>query len=323
MCHTCVEQEKTQGRSLRTDSNRDYNHEIFADTKIDFIDFRSVNICNFKCRSCFPQFSHGIAQEVNHYPELKKFFPMAPNSKIASVTDHNVDWIKSNLHNLKRVMFTGGEPTVIPGVRELIQEIKQHHNHVMVMLTSNAGFQDDFWFEITEQLPNLHWTVSIDAVNESAEIVRHGSRWSVIENNVRWLATHANSLDINSVVSNLSVFGLRPLLEFGHEMQQLSRTSLGRHGDLGCRHQFFVCQRPYWLTADNWPDDLRPSLIEYLESCLDVPLDPEQKNMVIGLIQTLNISSFDPVLWEHTQSYNQTLNLIRKEDHTTLYRPQL
>jgi organic radical activating enzyme len=323
MCHTCVEQEKTQGRSLRTDSNRDYNHEIFADTKIDFIDFRSVNICNFKCRSCFPQFSHGIAQEVNHYPELKKFFPMAPNSKIASVTDHNVDWIKSNLHNLKRVMFTGGEPTVIPGVRELIQEIKQHHNHVMIMLTSNAGFQDDFWFEITEQLPNLHWTVSIDAVNESAEIVRHGSRWSVIENNVRWLATHANSLDINSVVSNLSVFGLRPLLEFGHEMQQLSRTSLGRHGDLGCRHQFFVCQRPYWLTADNWPDDLRPSLIEYLESCLDVPLDPEQKNMVIGLIQTLNISSFDPVLWEHTQSYNQTLNLIRKEDHTTLYRPQL
>jgi hypothetical protein len=187
------------------------------------------------------------------------------------------------------------------------------------MITSNASFQDDFWFEITEQLPNLHWTVSIDAVGPAAEIVRHGSDWPVIERNVAWLAQHANSLDINSVVSNLTVFGLGPLLEFGRRMQQLSITPIGRHGDLGCRHQFFVCQRPYWLSADNLSEDLQAEAVKYLESCHLLDLDDEQRNMLTGLITQIKTARFDSKLWECSQGYNKILNQIRNENHLTLY----
>jgi len=170
-CNTCIQSEQQYGTSLRTDSNRDYNNQIFDQHKIDFIDFRSINICNFKCRSCSPQFSHGITQEINKYPELQKFFGRPPASKTVSVTDINVDWIMRNLGSLKRIMFTGGEPTVIPGVKDLIKLIKKDYKDIAVLITSNASFQDDFWFEITEQLPNLHWTVSIDAVGPAAEVV--------------------------------------------------------------------------------------------------------------------------------------------------------
>jgi len=322
-CQGCAQQESKFGTSLRTDSNRDYNNQVFTDTKLDFIDFRSVNICNFKCRSCTPVFSHGISQEINRYPELQKFLGPPPTSKTVSVTDVNIDWIMRNLVSLKRIMFTGGEPTVIPGVRELIKKIKQDHKDVMIMITSNASFQDDFWFEITEQLPNLHWTVSIDAVGPAAEIVRHGSDWAVIDRNVTWLAQHARSLDINSVVSNLTVFGMKPLLEFGRRMQQLSITPGGRHGDLGCRHQFFVCQRPYHLAADNLSEELLPLAVDYLESCLPLDLDEEQRNMLTGLIVQINSAKFDYTLWESSQTYNQILNQIRHENHLTLYQVQL
>jgi hypothetical protein len=322
-CKTCIQKEQQYGTSLRIDSNRDYNNQIFEQHQIDFIDFRSINICNFKCRSCFPQFSHGITQEINNYPELQRFFGQPPESKTVSVTDVNIDWVMRNLGSLKRIMFTGGEPTVIPGVKDLIKLIKKDYKDIAVLITSNASFQDDFWFEITEQLPNLHWTVSIDAVGSSAEIVRHGSDWEVIENNVSWLAQHAFSLDINSVVSNLTVFGLKPLLAFGRRMQHLSITPVGRHGDLGCRHQFFVCQRPYWLTADNWPEDQQARILTYLESCLELDLDDEQKNMVTGLSAQIKSSVFDPEIWNQTQSYNQTLNQIRNENHLTLYKEQL
>ena len=322
-CQGCAQQESKFGTSLRTDSNRDYNNQVFTDTKLDFIDFRSVNICNFKCRSCTPVFSHGITQEINKYPELQKFLGPPPTSKTVSVTDVNIDWIMRNLGSLKRIMFTGGEPTVIPGVRELIKKIKQDHKDLMIMITSNASFQDDFWFEITEQLPNLHWTVSIDAIGPGAEIVRHGSDWAVIDRNVTWLAQHARSLDINSVVSNLTVFGMKPLLEFGRHMQRLSITPSGRHGDLGCRHQFFVCQRPYHLAADNLSEELLPMVVDYLESCLPLDLDDEQRNMLTGLIVQINSAKFDPTLWESSQSYNQILNQIRHEDHLTLYKAQL
>ena len=322
-CQGCAQQESKFGTSLRTDSNKDYNNQVFTDTKLDFIDFRSVNICNFKCRSCNPVFSHGITQEINKYPELQKFLGPPPTSKTVSVTDVNIDWIMRNLGSLKRIMFTGGEPTVIPGVRALIKKIKQDHKDVMIMITSNASFQDDFWFEITEQLPNLHWTVSIDAVGPAAEIVRHGSDWAVIDRNVTWLAQHAQSLDINSVVSNLTVFGMKPLLEFGRRMQQLSITPSGRHGDLGCRHQFFVCQRPYHLAADNLSEELLPLAVDYLESCLPLDLDEEQRNMLTGLIVQINSAKFDFTLWESSQSYNQILNQIRHENHLTLYKAQL
>jgi sulfatase maturation enzyme AslB (radical SAM superfamily) len=322
-CKSCFQKEQDYGTSLRIDSNRDYNNQIFDQHQIDFIDFRSINICNFKCRSCFPQFSHGITQEINNYPELQQFFGQPPAGKTVSVTDANVDWIMRNLGSLKRIMFTGGEPTAIPRVKDLIKTIKQDYKEVMVMITSNASFQDDFWFEITEQLPNLHWTVSIDAVGPAAEIVRHGSDWEVIERNVSWLAQHSSSLDINSVVSNLTVFGIKPLLEFGRRMQQLSITPVGRHGDLGCRHQFFVCQRPYRLTADNWPEDQQARVLAYLDSCLELSLDDEQKNMVTGLSQQIKSAVFDPLLWEQTQLYNQTLNQIRNEDHSILYKEQL
>jgi hypothetical protein len=51
VCQSCVSEEKMTGRSLRTDSQQDYNHQRFVKTDIDFVDYRANNICNFKCRS--------------------------------------------------------------------------------------------------------------------------------------------------------------------------------------------------------------------------------------------------------------------------------
>ena len=322
-CQSCVTQESCRGQSLRTDSIRDYKQKRYTKTDIDFIDFRSFNICNFKCRSCEPSFSHGIGQEIKLNPELKNFFGLAPDSKTVSVDDTNVVWIKENLHKLNRIMFTGGEPTKIPGVKVLIEQIKQKHRNIQILITTNASFEDEFWYELTKTFRNLHWTVSIDTVGPSASIVRHGSNWDTIEKNVSWLAQHSNSLDINSVVSNLTVFQLGPLLEFGRRMQKLSATPLGKHGDLGCRHQFFVCSRPYHLSADNLSEDLLLQAIDYLKNCKKLDLDDDQSQMLNGLITQLSNATYDPIMWEKTQRYNTILDDIRNENHTSLYKAQI
>ena len=117
-------------------------------------------------------------------------------------------------------------------------------------------------------------------------------------------------------------FGMKPLLEFGRRMQRLSVTPSGRHGDLGCRHQFFVCQRPYHLAADNLSEELLPLATDYLKSCLTLDLDAEQANMLTGLIAQVTSAKFDINLWQKSQFYNQTLNRIRHENHLTLYEAQ-
>jgi len=322
VCQGCVEQEDLQAQSLRTNSLRDYNDKRFTETDIDFIDFRSFNICNFKCRSCNPEFSHGIGQEVKKNPKLERYFGSAPESKTVSVDDENVNWIKANLHSLKRIMFTGGEPTRIPGVKLLIEQIKNNYPDVQVLITSNASFQDDFWYDLTRTFHNLHWTVSIDAIGDAASIIRHGSNWDIIEKNVRWLAKHSYSLDINTVVTNLNIFHLGKILEFGREMQKQSATPLGKNGDLGCRHQFFVCTRPYYLSADNLSEDLLASANIYLQKLTTLDLDEEQSQMLDGLIQQISDASYNANLWEKQHDYNLQLDNMRNENHKILYEVQ-
>jgi len=322
VCQGCVEQEDLQGQSLRTNSLRDYNNKRFTETDIDFIDFRSFNICNFKCRSCNPEFSHGIGQEVKKNPKLERYFGSAPESKTVSVDDENVNWIKANLHSFKRIMFTGGEPTRIPGVKLLIEQIKNNYPDVQVLITSNASFQDDFWYDLTRTFHNLHWTVSIDAIGDAASIIRHGSNWDIIEKNVRWLAKHSYSLDINTVVTNLNIFHLGKILEFGREMQKQSATPLGKNGDLGCRHQFFVCTRPYYLSADNLSKDLLASANIYLQKLTTLDLDDEQSQMLDGLIQQISNASYNANLWEKQHDYNLQLDNMRNENHKILYEVQ-
>jgi hypothetical protein len=102
-------------------------------------------------------------------------------------------------------------------------------------------------------------------------------------------------------------------------MQYLSRQPTGRHGDQGCRHQFFVSRKPYYLAADNWPAELNSKVLVYLDECLELDLDQEQKNMVVGLRSAVEQSSFDAQLWQRTESYNNLLDNIRNENHKILY----
>jgi hypothetical protein len=316
VCKGCVQQEQTQGRSLRTDAIQDYNNQVFTDTQITFVDYRSSNICNFKCRTCEPAFSNGIAQEVKTHESLAEFY-RPTNNKVSQVTDVNSQWIMSNLSRIKRLMFTGGEPTVIPEVKLILKQIQDNPpEDIQILITSNASFTDKFWYDLTESCTNLHWTLSIDAVGSAAEIIRHGTRWPIIEHNMDWMSRHSRSLDVNTVVSELNVFQLGPLLKFVRQAQLNSRVPTGRQGDLGLRHQFSVGN-----SAVNWPDTQRQLLIDYLEDCLQLDLDPEQQNMVSGLITQLNLHQFDQSLWDRKHRLNTALDHIRSEQHNVLFQP--
>jgi organic radical activating enzyme len=316
VCRGCIEQEKTLGRSLRTDANQDYHNQIFDTTQISFIDYRSSNICNFKCRTCTPAFSNGISQEAKKHTELLKFYHPT-EEKVVTVTDANSVWIMSNLSQIKRLMFTGGEPTVMPNVKEILKKILADQiNDIQILITSNASFTDNFWYELTESCNNLHWTLSIDAISSSAELVRHGTRWSVVEKNLAWMAKHSHSLDVNTVVSELNVFQLKPLLKLIRQEQINSRAPNGKQGDLGLRHQFFITG-----DAINWPKEQQTLLIEYLESCLELDLDSEQQDMIHGLLARLKNHKFDQKNWDQKHKLNTALDLIRSEQHQTLFQP--
>ena len=105
-------------------------------------------------------------------------------------------------------------------------------------------------------------------------------------------------------------------------MQKQSATPLGKNGDLGCRHQFHVCTRPYYLSADNLSEDLLASANIYLQKLTTLDLDEEQSQMLDGLIQQISDASYNANLWEKQHDYNLQLDNMRNENHKILYEVQ-
>ena len=318
-CNSCQREEKLYNTSLRIQSNADYD-QPYTDTLIDFIDYRSENLCNFRCRSCEPGFSHLIAKESEDNPEiLSKFFPIY-QKKYVTVDDVNYKWILENLAQIRRLMFTGGEPTVMPKVKLILQQVlEQQPTDLLIMITTNGSFRDDFWYTITEKLSNLHWTMSLDAIGTAASIIRDGSDWSQIEHNARWLAKNSGSFMVNSVVSNLSLFQLWPLIDFVDDLRQQSTGSNACYDKF---HRFHVINGNHHLSIKNLDSRLKPQAIEYLTQCQQQPWNLTTQTMLQSVKEQIINSEFNEIQWARGQTYNLELDRLRGQDHTQLFLAQ-
>lgn len=315
-CSMCWTQELIQNKSMRLDGIRDYNNNIYTESDIDFVHYSQNNICNFKCRSCAAQYSNGIANEMNkHFPQNKKNF----KSKFLSVTKDNSDWVIQNLAKIKRLLITGGEPTVMPDVKKIFENLLEFPQpNLQIMVTTNCSWQDEFWYQVIKTMPNLHITASVDAIGSPAELIRHGTNWNQIEKNLKWLSKNAHSLDINTVISCLNIGHLYPLLKFCIDLQNESKAQNGgKQGDLGSRHQFSVATS-HNLSIMSFPDLIKNNVVDHLKHCLDLPLDTEQENMVNGLLNKILDSQFDQKIWNQVVEYNTLLDNIRGENHEQL-----
>ena len=75
-----------------------------------YLDFRFSNLCNFKCRSCRPEWSSTWAKEAstnqNHpYQDWDGYIPRH------NLTEEEfIDKFRNTLKTVKRIYFAGGEP---------------------------------------------------------------------------------------------------------------------------------------------------------------------------------------------------------------------
>lgn len=313
-CRYCVSGEQLDGSSTRLSAIKDYGTDPIGTTVIDYVDYRSNNICNFRCRSCEPFYSNGIAQEARRHPELQQFYAV-PLQKTAPTQTSDKQWILDNLSSIKRLMFTGGEPTRIPEVREIIDRIRHTGNtDISVMMTSNASFTDPYWFEITESMPNIHWTLSIDSVGSAAEIIRDGTDWAQVSATVERMFDIAPSVNIGTVITNLNLTQLDLLFVWANGLKEKYA-----HRTNGRTHFIEICNWPRHLSPYNWPNHRRSDIITFLETLCDQPgLQEKQQQIAQTLLSNIQHTQADPELWARFELFNKTLDNVRNQDHTVL-----
>jgi len=269
-CKGCYALEESSGHSYRNDFNIEYDRyfdkvlETNDDGSIDnfetiYLDFRFSNLCNFKCRSCRPEWSSTWAKEakdnLNHpYHDW--------GSKLVTLDPEHEDWgkvedqkdnfkrydqtkddfilkFKNVFDTVKRIYFAGGEPLAAKEQYWMLEylidngrtDVVIEYNTNLSMLKNNNLKLNiiDYW----KHFKNINLRVSLDAMGKRAEYIRHGTDWKVIEDNFRYVKENLP----NAHVGISSVFQLSNALHLPDFYQDWVDKGLIDHEVL---HSIFV-----------------------------------------------------------------------------------
>jgi radical SAM protein with 4Fe4S-binding SPASM domain len=209
ICATCFDREKITGESGRYYQNKEFSNVIkiipqitepdgtVPDMKLMYWDFRFSNLCNYKCRSCGPRYSSSWV------PDYKKLgWSLDDADKVTSIgnveNQTNYDFLKDQVKHVQKVYFAGGEPLLMPEHWQTLDllvenkrfDVKISYNTNCSTLTYGGKNALDYWRQWDEWKIEV-WP-SIDEIGERAELIRSGTVWSKVEENLKLLTTLDN-----------------------------------------------------------------------------------------------------------------------------------
>ena len=192
-CHTCYELENGKGgfdiisdrifyiREFKKNTPDTYQINNFD---LQTIDVRWTNLCNFSCVYCGPEFSSKWVDELN----VKQEVP----------TDERLndfkEYIFKHAKNLKHVYLAGGEPLLMKENLELLKELNPEVN---LRINTNLSKVDTKIFETICQFKNVHWTVSVETIEDEYEYIRFGGKWKDFLDNLNVIKELDHKISFN------------------------------------------------------------------------------------------------------------------------------
>lgn len=231
-CQRCKDQESQGIKSLRqvfVEQAKNLGiaevRDPDAPTVPQAIEVRLSNLCNFKCRMCFPMYSSLLDKEVSDHPHLKKWFQDVDFGKGNSEKEF-LDDIIAMIPQLKWINLTGGEPMILPSVMDLIDEIiRQGYNSEMSLhITTNCSTINPRMLEHFTKFKKIQLTLSLDGVGSVAEYIRHGTIWDKVNANFdrygKLILDYANiDANINIALSAYSILDIDRLIDHMCELR--------------------------------------------------------------------------------------------------------
>jgi len=157
-----------------------------------YLDIRFGNLCNLKCRMCTGLYSKKFGEELESIANTdEKFRMLAPDS--AKV--YNFDWydnpnfwteLEQYMPHVKLLYLTGGEPTLVQGNYDFLQQLidKGYAKNIGLVFNTNVtNFQDRF-LNIIGQFDHVTLNLSIDGIKGVQEYIRYPSKWKAITKNM-------------------------------------------------------------------------------------------------------------------------------------------
>ncbi len=159
---------------------------VIDDPKIRYFDVRLSNLCNLKCRMCWPHFSSQIVKEQREFD--KAGLPTHYVKYVLPEWDTKLlfQGIEDNLIALEETTFVGGEPTLHEEMYALLDRLVStgRSKSIRLKYTTNLTNIQDRLYHYAKNFKNTVINGSIDGVGPTNDYIRHPSDWTTIERNI-------------------------------------------------------------------------------------------------------------------------------------------
>jgi len=190
-CEGCYFQEKHRDKNFNDISSRIYyakeigpyiSPNLFDNNKnfeLRHIDLRWSNKCNQACVYCGSDYSSKWAKELN----------ISVNSD-KKQRDKLKKYVFKNIKNLKNIYMAGGEPLLMNENKELLNLLLEENSDVHLRINTNLSHTNTGVFELIQKFKNVHWTVSVESIEEQYEYIRFGGNWKKFLDNLKLIQSN-------------------------------------------------------------------------------------------------------------------------------------
>ena len=279
-CGDCYEQEAAGFASMRNNSNKSFGHLInevdqtledgtHPEMKYRYWDVRFSNICNLKCRSCGSIFSsRWYDDDVRLHGK-----PLRPRVQFAGRTDMDIwEQMQPHVPFLEQIYFAGGEPLIMEEhTRILKMLIETNNTKVRLIYNTNLTelkFKRESVIELWKHFPQVCVAASLDDMGERAAVIRSGTDWADVEQNIRDVKRECPHIDF-MISPTLSLMNIWNFTKFHRYMVD---SGFIQPKDFNLN----MLQGPDYYRIDALPMDLKERFKKDFEEHLEWlrPLDP-------------------------------------------------
>tara|TARA_B100001113_G_scaffold285480_1_gene240782 strand:+ start:573 stop:1745 length:1173 start_codon:yes stop_codon:yes gene_type:complete len=213
-CSGCYLQEK-QTKDLSSISSRLYYlKELGTKTDLDFydnnknfslkhVDLRWTNSCNQACVYCSPQYSSKWSQELGMKVKSNK-----------DARQEVKDYVFENITQLENVYLAGGEPMLMKENFEFLTLLRQKNPKCHIRVNSNLSTTATGIFELLCSFENVHWTASIESIEEEYNYIRHLGNWNDFVKNLDVISKLDHKISFNMLHFILNYKSIHDCVDF-------------------------------------------------------------------------------------------------------------
>ena len=281
ICSKCFDRERVTGESSRTFHARDFPEVVAAipdvtepdgtctTMDLKYWDFRFSNLCNMKCRSCGPRYSSSWVPDARKlgYADQEKVW------SIDAVDDTtNFEFLDKQIENVKRIYFAGGEPLLMPEHWQILDmlvakerfDVKLSYNINCSTLEYGKKNIIDYWSKWN--FGKLEVWPSIDEIGDRAELVRSGTVWPKVEQNLIELS-QVNSIILRPGIT-VGVFNVFRLPEIITHLVNIGVVKKDPRTKRINYNNFFInlLESPNYYHVHVLPEDFRKEIIVKLNN---------------------------------------------------------